>query len=248
MRVSVITVCYNSAKTLERCLSSVVAQDYDDIEHIVIDGGSSDESAEIFSKYQSVLSHLVSEPDDGIYDAMNKGLEIAKGDIICFLNSDDYYTSQNILSRVVKIMNEKALDALAGDVGFFRKNNPTRVVRRFRSNRFKPARLEWGWMPAHPALFLRTDVVNRVGKFKIDFKIAGDFDFIIRAFYGHDLRYEHIPEIFVNMQLGGASTGSVKSKVLLNQEVLRACRENGLKTNIFKILSKYPFKIMELIK
>jgi len=247
MKISVITVCYNSATTLERTLQSVAIQDWDDVEHIVIDGGSSDGSIEILSGVSDQLHHLVIEPDDGIYDAMNKGLYRASGEIICFLNSDDYYASSSVLSMVAERMRTHKLDALLGDVGFFYAKFPEKMVRRYRSDRFKPERLAWGWIPAHPALFLHKNVIHRVGRFKSNYRIAGDYEFIIRAFHGQNLRYEHIPEILVNMQMGGASTGGWRSKILLNREVLRACRENGLQTNILKILSKYPGKLLEFV-
>lgn len=244
--VTVITVCYNSADSLERALKSVAMQNWPKVEHIVIDGGSTDDTLSILERYQNHLAHVVSEPDKGIYDAMNKGLDRASGDVVCFLNADDQYASSHVLSLVAKQMQAHELDALLGDVAFFHSTDPTRMVRRFRSDRFTPGRLAWGWMPAHPALFLNKSVVQRVGRFKTEYRIAGDFDYIARAFYGCDLRYQHLPEVLVHMQTGGASTAGWRSKVLLNQEVLRSCRENGISTNLFKILSKYPMKLLEL--
>jgi len=244
--VSVITVCYNSATTLAAALQSVAGQTWPHIEHIVIDGGSKDATHEILAQFPH-LAQVVSEPDKGIYDAMNKGLALARGDIICFLNADDQYASPEALATVAQEMAGHQLDALLGDVAFFHPGKPDKVVRRYRSARFSPARLAWGWMPAHPALFLRRSVVDRVGKFRTDYRIAGDFEFIIRAFYQANLRYRHLSQVFVNMQTGGVSTAGLRSKILLNQEVLRACRDNGIRTNMLKILSKYPAKLLELI-
>ena len=144
-------------------------------------------------------------------------------------------------------MHQEQLDALMGDVGFFHEADPQRMVRRYRSSHFTPARLAWGWMPAHPALFLSRTVVQRVGRFKTDYRIAGDYEFIVRVFNGHEVRYRHLPELLVNMQAGGASAGGFVAKLRLNREVLRACRENGVQTNILKILSKYPAKILEFL-
>lgn len=245
--ISVITVCRNSAETLDRALRSVDAQDWSRVEHTIIDGASTDGSLEIIERYRAKIAHFVSEPDMGIYDAMNKGIERARGEIICFLNADDYYASNKVLSSVALKMSEKNLDALMGDVVFFNKGNPQRTVRHYRSDRFTPNRLAWGIMPAHPALFLRKHIVERVGRFKTDYRIAGDFEFIARTFFARELRYAYVPEVMVRMQTGGASAASLRSRVLLNQEVLRACRENGIKTNIFKILSKYPMKLMEMV-
>ena len=246
-RISVITVCYNSVATIDRAIASVRAQDWPNIEHIIIDGGSSDGTLAIIERHRAYVATIVSEPDNGIYDAMNKGLERSTGDIVCFLNSDDYYASPEVLSQVAVRMCEEGLDALMGDVALFHASKPGRMVRRYRSGRFSPESLAWGWMPAHPALFLRRAVIQRVGRFKTNYRIAGDFEFIIRAFHGQKMHYRHLPEVLVNMQSGGASTAGLKAKFRLNQEVLRACRENGLQTNIFKILSKYPMKLWEMI-
>lgn len=247
MKISVITVSYNSVATLERALQSVKEQDWSAVEHIVIDGSSTDQSMKIIELYSSHLAHVVSEPDKGIYDAMNKGLDLASGDVVCFLNADDQYAHKRVLSCVATQMREYRLDALMGDVGFFHEQNPQRLIRRYRSDRFHPKRLAWGWMPAHPALFLSRQVVQRVGHFKIDYRIAGDYEYVVRVFHGHEVRYRHLPQVLVNMQTGGVSTGGFKAKMLINREVLRACRENGLQTNILKILSKYPEKILELL-
>ncbi len=248
LKITVITVCFNSATTLERTLNSVITQDWPNVEYIVIDGASTDGSVEILKCFKPKLAHLVSEPDEGIYDAMNKGLKYASGDIICFLNADDQYASSTVLSKVAAQMLEYGLDAVLGDVSFFRQANPERIVRRYRSDRFRPERLASGWMPAHPALFCSRALVQRVGQFKTDYRIAGDYEFIVRAFYGHEVRYRHVPEVLVKMQMGGVSTSGFGAKLRLNREVLRACRENGIRTNIIKILSKYPAKILELLR
>lgn len=245
MKISVITVCFNSVATLEQTLKSVASQSHDDIEHIVVDGASTDDTPAIIARNRDRLATVISEPDRGIYDAMNKGLANATGEVICFLNADDQYTSSNVLSLVASQMRQHQLDSLMGDVGFFKETMPDRITRRYRSDRFTPARLAWGWMPAHPALFLHRDVVARVGRFKTDYRIAGDFEFIVRVFHGHDVRYRHVPEVLVRMRLGGASTAGLRSKLLLNKEVIRACRENGLQTNMFKLMCKYPFKLLE---
>ena len=222
-------------------------QDWPKVEHIVIDGASTDGTGKIIKEFEPKLAKIISKPDQGIYDAMNKGLSLTGGDIICFLNSDDYYASPNILSRVATQMQKQNLDALIGDVGFFHETQQYRMVRRYRSDRFTPERLAWGWMPAHPGLFLRKSVTDRVGHFNTDYKIAGDYEYIIRTFYGYSLRYEYLSEVVVNMQLGGASTAGLRAKIQLNKEILRACRENGIKTNLLKILSKYPAKLLETI-
>ena len=248
MKISVITVCYNSAKTIASVLQSVTAQTHPDIEYIIVDGASKDATLEIIRQNSSRVTTLISEKDRGIYDAMNKGIAAATGDIICFLNSDDRYEDNSVLQRVADAMADPKLDALLGDVAFVRADNPEKVIRHYRSDRFTSERLAWGWMPAHPAMFIRRSVYQTYGSFRTDFRIAGDFDFIARSFGKGDLNFRHVPEIFVKMHVGGASTSGWRSKVLLNKEVLRACRENGIKTNMFKILSKYPMKALELFR
>lgn len=247
MRVSIITVCFNSAATLAKALQSVADQSWPNIEHIVIDGQSSDQTQSILEKFKPQLAYVVSEPDAGIYDAMNKGLSLSSGDVVCFLNADDYYASPQVISDVVALMKEHRLDVLMGDVAFFNPDNPLRAIRRYRSDRFRPDRLAYGWMPAHPALFVRRESIDRVGKFKTSYRIAGDFDFVARLFSDKDLRYRHTPEVIVHMRTGGASTAGLRAKLLLNREVLRACRENGIRTSMLKILSKYPAKLLEMI-
>ena len=247
-RISVITVCYNSADTIAAALRSVREQTWPEIEHIVIDGASTDGTQDVVAANGERVSLVVSEPDRGIYDAMNKGLARASGDIICFLNSDDAYARPDVIAQVAARMTGNGLDALYGDVVFFNRDRPERVTRRYRSGHFAPERLAWGWMPAHPGLFMTAAVYRRTGAFDTSYKLAGDYEFIIRALGRGELKIEHFAEVLVRMQTGGASTSGWRSKVLLNQEVLRACRSNGIRTNILKILSKYPRKLLELVR
>lgn len=246
MKISVITVCYNSHKTVARALKSIVDQDWKDTELLVVDGGSTDGTGEILKRFSDDIDYMVCEPDRGIYDAMNKGLKHATGDVVCFLNSDDKYAIPTVLTLVASRMQEEGLDALLGDVAFFRAACEDKFIRRYRSDRFTPEKLASGWMPAHPALFLRREIFERVGNFNISYRIAGDFEFIARAFSQMNLRYSHVPEVLVHMQSGGVSTSGLGAKVKLNMEVLRACRENGIDTNIFKLMGKYPLKVLEM--
>ncbi len=248
MKVSVITVCFNSAETLESTLTSVANQAGAEVEHIVVDGASTDNTATILQSHFHQLARVISEPDCGIYDAMNKGVRVATGDVIGFLNADDVYAHQNVLAVVAEIMEHEHLDALFGDVEFFSTENPVRTLRRYSSARFRPDRIAWGWMPAHPALFVRREVFQQVGAFRTDYRIAGDFEFVARAFGKNTLRYRYLPEVLVRMRTGGISTGGWRNTLLLNREVLRACRENGIPTNILKILSKYPAKLLEFFQ
>jgi glycosyltransferase involved in cell wall biosynthesis len=247
VKITVITVCFNCAATLGAALQSVADQSWPHIEHIVIDGFSTDDTMTVIDRFRPHLAKVVSEPDGGIYDAMNKGLNLATGDVIGFLNADDVYAHIDVIADVAKIMQDDDLDALYGDVAFFRAEEPQKTVRRYRSSHFSPSRIAWGWMPAHPALFLHRRVFERVGPFRTDYRIAGDFEWVARAFHSGELRYQYHPEVLVHMRIGGVSTGGWRNTVLLNREVLRACRENGIYTNYLMVLSKYPRKLLELI-
>jgi len=245
--ISVITVVNNSAATIADTLLSVASQVYPHVEHIIIDGASMDGTLNVIEQHRGKLAKVISEPDSGIYDAMNKGLALATGEVVGFLNADDVYADKDVLSRVVDIMERESLDALFGDVEFFRPEDPTRTVRRYRSARFSPDQIALGWMPAHPALFLRRRVYEKYGLFRTDYRIAGDFEYCARIFHGGGLVYRSLPETLVRMRIGGISTGGWRNTILLNREVLRACRENGIETNVLKILSKYPAKLLEFL-
>ena len=247
MKVTIITAAYNAAKTIVETLDWVARQSHPDVEHIIVNGASTDGTLSIIEQYRDKLAAVVSGPDHGIYDAMNKGLALASGEVVGFLNADDVYADTDVLSRVVDIMERENLDALFGDVEFFRPEDPTRTVRRYRSARFSPDQIALGWMPAHPALFLRRRVYESYGVFRTDYRIAGDFEYCARIFHGNTLAYRSLPETLVRMRTGGISTSGWRNTVLLNREVLRACRENGIHTNILKIFSKYPAKLMEFL-
>lgn len=245
MKISIITVCYNSSKTISDTLRSVREQTYFNIEHIVIDGGSQDNTLEVVASVGTHVAKLVSERDNGIYDAMNKGIQLATGDVLAFLNADDFYKDPEVLARVVKAMQAEKLDALYGDVEFFRPGKQDVVVRRYNSGRFMPSKLGWGWMPAHPALFVRRHLFEKFGVFRTDYLIAGDFEFIARVFMQPKLRHQHLPESLVCMQMGGVSTSGWRATLKLNSEMIRACRTNAIPTNWLKMLLRYPLKALE---
>ena len=246
MKISIVTVTYNSGSTIADTLRSVAGQTHGDIEHIVIDGGSNDDTLETVRRCGAHVGKLVSEPDRGIYDAMNKGVALATGDVIGFLNADDFFADDQVVARIAQCMEDPGIDAMFADVGFFKGNDKSRILRRYRSDRFSPERIGWGWMPAHPTLYVRRQLFANVGSFRTDYRIAGDFEWIARAFHGQHLRYRYIPDVLVLMRVGGASTGGWRSTLRLNREVMRACRTNHVPTNWLKLLSKYPAKLMEL--
>jgi len=246
-KVSVITVCFNSESTIRDTLVSVLSQSYGNIEHVIVDGGSSDGTMDIVAEYRDSLGPVISEPDKGLYDAMNKGVELASGEIIGILNSDDFYESDDVVEAIVSSFQEDAsLDIVFGDVVFVQPENLGLVSRYYRAGHFRPWKLRFGWMPPHPATFVRRSVYEEHGKYRLDMKISADFEMFVRWLGKAKLNYRWLNRVVVRMRAGGVSTDGLKSSLVLNREIVRACRENGLYTNLFLVLTKIPFKLLEL--
>lgn len=247
MKISIVTVCFNASGTIASTISSVQSQTYQNIEHIIIDGSSVDGTQSIVEKMKNEKTIFVSEPDLGLYDAMNKGIALASGDVIGILNADDFFATEECLADVARAFVEGGgPDAVLGDIAFI---NPEGVeTRRYKSNRFRPNRTKWGWMPAHPGMYLQKHAYVQVGAYRTDLKIAADFDFVVRAFTIQKLSYVYLPQVIVHMRPGGASTDGWKARLTINREVVRACRDNGVYTNLAMIFSKYPMKLLELLR
>ncbi len=248
MKITIITVAFNAADTIEDTIRSVLGQDYPDLEYIVIDGASTDGTTDVINCYRDRIARVVSEPDNGIYDAMNKGLALATGEVVGILNSDDFYIDGRAVSKVAAAFADASVGAVFADLLYVRPGDLSVSVRRYSSKGFKPEKFAYGWMPAHPTFFLRKCYYDRYGLYKTDYRIAADYELLIRMLYVHKIPYVYIPEVLIKMRLGGASTRSLKSNIILNREILRGCRENGIRTNLFKVYSKYPKKLIELIK
>ena len=248
MKVSIITVCYNSAATIEQSFQSVFSQDYPKIELVVVDGGSTDGTLEIIDKYRDQIGQKLSEPDDGIYHAMNKGLALATGDVIGILNSDDFYTNNSIISAVVKELSKDSVDAVYGDVTIVSSRNIKKIVRYYSSKSFRPEGLAHGYMPAHPTFFTMKKFYLRQGGFKTDYVIAADYELLIRFLLKDKLRTKYMELNMVTMRLGGRTSSSLWGYYILNKEVIRACAENGIKIGWFVIFKKYFNKFRELKK
>lgn len=248
MRISIITVCLNSAATVRDTVESVLAQDYRDREYIVVDGGSTDGTLQIVREYGDAVARLISGPDRGIYDAINKGLAAATGDVIGILHADDVYESPRVLSAVMDAFGT-APDAeiVFGDLVFVMPQDTRRVVRRYGSKAFRPWRLRFGWMPPHPASFFRRSAYERIGPYATDLKISSDYEMFVKAFLIHRLKYLRIDRVLVRMRAGGLSTSGLRSSIRLNREIVIACRRNGIYTNLVLLLLKIPFKLMELL-
>jgi len=244
--VSIITVVYNGAATLERTIQSVLGQTYDNIEYIIVDGGSSDGTLDLVRRYWDRLDLWVSERDKGIYDAMNKGIAMATGDVVGILNSDDFYSSHDVINQVMKEFEDPAVDAVFGDLVFVDPGNLTRVVRKYSAKNWTPKKLAWGFMPPHPTFFVRRKFYGSLGLYKTDYRISSDYELIIRFLLVNKLRYKYLPLQMVTMRKGGVSSRNMKSNFILNEEIIRACRENGVFTNRLMVYSKYFKKVTEL--
>lgn len=249
MKLSIITVCFNSASTIRDTIESVLLQDHTDIEYIIVDGGSKDGTQAIVESYGERISRFVSEPDKGLYDAMNKGVALATGKVIGILNSDDFYERTTSLSSVVKAFEHcPESDVVFGDVVFVNPADLRKVTRFYRGNRFAPWKLRFGWMPPHPATFIRKLAYDTVGMYSLKYRISADYEFFVRLFMVHRLKYSYLDQVLVRMRSGGASTAGLRSSLKLNLEIVKACRTNGVYTNILMLALKLPFKLYELRK
>ena len=247
MKISIITVCFNSEKTIERTINSVLSQNYANIEYIVVDGDSKDSTVQIVEKYQNSIQKFVSEKDEGIYDAINKGISLSTGDIVGILNSDDIFSNQNVISDVAKVFIEKPqLNSIIGNIAFI--NDKEKIVRVYNSKKWRLNSFEYGFMPPHPSFYCKRELFQKFGGYKKDYIIAADYELLIRFLKIHQISFYQLNTIMVYMNLGGVSTNGLKSTLLLNREVKRACVENGLNTNYLKLYSKYFLKILEFIR
>lgn len=250
MKISVITVTYNSDKTLRDTINSVLAQTYEDIEYIVVDGLSKDKTVDIIRGHEPQFAgrmKWISEKDSGLYDAMNKGIRMATGDVVGILNSDDFFTSNDVIEKVVAGFT-KDTDAVYGDIHFVNPDNLQRCVRYYSSKIFKRSLMKMGFIPAHPSFYCRKECFEKFGYYKTDYKIAADFDLLLRFIYVHQIRIKYLPVDMVTMRLGGASTDGWKSRLVMMNEHLRSFKENGVKTNRFWLSLRYFYKITEYIR
>ena len=246
MKISLLTVSYNSAATIRDTIESIRKQDYPAIEYIVVDGNSTDGTVDIVKEHSTFITRWISEPDRGIYDAMNKALQLATGEVVGILNSDDFYFSNNIISQVAAAFNEPHVDAVFGDLVFVDPDNLQKIVRTYSSAKWNPSKFARGFMPAHPTFFVRRKYYEQFGLFKTNYKIAADYELLIRFLYVNKLRYQYLPITMVKMRRGGVSSRNLRSNIVLNNEIIRACRENGISTNVFKVYPKYFTKLFEL--
>ena len=245
LKISIITACYNSVSTISETFDSIRSQDYKNIELIVIDGGSNDGTLEIIGNNMDIISKFISEADSGIYNAMNKGLKIATGDIIGFLNSDDTYFNHKVLSDIANTFSSN-IDCTFGNLVFVNSRN--KVIRRWYSNDFEPGLFKYSWTPAHPTFYCKKQVYNRLGYYREDFSIASDVDLMFRFLEIHRIKSSFIEKPLVKMKIGGASTKSLKSTIRITREVFTSFKENGYNYNYLDYLIGKLSKAIKQLK
>lgn len=251
MKISIITAAYNSADTLHDTMDSVLRQSYSDFEYIVVDGASKDATVDIIREYEPLFEgcmRWISEPDHGIYDAMNKGITMASGDVVGILNSDDFFTSNDVLERVADEFNiDSTLDAIYGDIHFVKDEDLTKCTRYYSSSYFRPWLLRFGFMPAHPSFYVRKEVYEKCGLYDLQFRTSSDFEMMVRLFGKNKVKAKYIHKDFVTMRAGGESTAGVEAKKKVNRDIASSLKKHGIYTcQVFQWV-RYLWKAVELV-
>ena len=234
IKISVITVCHNSSETIRETIKSVLSQKNSVIEYIILDAASNDGTMQIVSEYNDSIDIIISEPDRGIYDGMNKGIKAASGDIIGFLNSDDFYTSSSVLEKVTEVFNNPTIMACFGDLCYVDRYDVSKIVRHWKSSRFVPGLFSKGWCPPHPTFFVRRVIYERYGGFDLSYKIAADVELMMRFLEIYSIPVIYIPEILVHMRMGGETNKNIKNVFLQNQEIWSALKQKDLSHYFFR--------------
>ena len=250
MKISIITATYNSAATVKDTFNSVLAQTYNDIEYIVVDGLSKDNTVEIIKEYEPLFGgkmRWISEKDKGLYDAMNKGIAMATGDVVGILNSDDFYTSNDALAVIAGTMKDKSIDAVYGDIHFVNVDDLNKCVRYYSSAIFKRSLMRIGLMPAHPSFYCKREVYTKYGALDTRYKIGADFESLLRYIFVNRIKTQYIKKDFVTMRTGGASTEGFSSRWQIMKDHLKAMKANGVYSNFLLLCMRYPYKIYELV-
>ena len=250
MKISIITACYNSVDVIRHAMDSVLAQSWGELEYIVVDGGSSDGTVDVIQEYEPKFKgrmRWISEADQGLYDALNKGIRMAGGEVVGILNGDDFFRHARVVESVAQAFNPE-IDATYADIRFVKGAKLDQVTRYYSARRWKPWMLRWGYMPPHPSFYCRRAKFEQLGYYKLDYKIAADYELLIRFLWKGGLRARYINDALIDMRLGGLSTKGVASTITLNREIVRGNRENGVYTNMLMLCPKYLFKVWELKK
>jgi len=249
LKISIITVVWNNANTIRDAIDSVLNQTYENIEYIVIDGASSDGTIDIVKNYGDKISKFVSKKDNGLYDAMNKGIKLATGDIIGILNSDDVYFDKYVIENVVKRFEEKLVDSVYGDLYYVEENDLNKVQRYWKSSDFKQGGFAKGWHPPHPTFFVKRKVYEKYGLFNLEMKVSADFELMLRFLEKYDISTTYLPKVLVRMRTGGESNKSIKNIIAGNKSILKAFDKNGIKVNkLMYVFYRFIPKIIQMIK
>ena len=243
LKISIVTAVYNNINTIANSINSTLSQTYDNIELVVIDGGSNDGTLELLKSYGGKIDKFISEPDQGIYDALNKGIQNASGDIVGFMHSDDLFQDNDTLKRVAEAFKNNNVDSIYGDLLYVNKDDIDQVVRYWKSGEYSKKKLGWGWMPPHPTFYMKRSRYDQFGGFTLDYKIAADYDSMLRYLGRHNITTHYIPEVLVRMRVGGASNRSLKNIILKSKEDYRALKVNevgGVPALFMKNFSKIP--------
>lgn len=244
MKISIITVTYNAGEFLDSCIKSVQQQTHPDIEYLIIDGQSTDNTLNIATSYDNI-NHLVSEKDNGMYDALNKGLKLATGDIIGILNADDFFASETILENVANAFLTTDAEVVYGDLWYVEKHNSEKVLRRWKSDAYTEGLFQWGWMPAHPTFFARKELFEKYGDYRLDMGTAADYELMMRFLHKYRAKAAYIPEVLVKMRVGGMSNSSLANRFKANRADLKAMRLNGIKYPLMAAFLKPMRKISQ---
>jgi glycosyltransferase involved in cell wall biosynthesis len=247
LTLSIITPTYNSAATLRDTLQSVANQLHPQVEHIVVDGGSTDETLRIIGEYPHI-TRVISEPDEGLYDAINKGIQAASGDVIGILNSDDFFPHTGVLSIIAQAFEKNDPDCIYGDVVYVQADNTSKIVRYYSSKHFHPRKFAMGFMPAHPTFYLKKKYYERFGLHNLRYRIAADFELLLRMLYVHQLKSSYIEQALVHMRVGGVSNASLQNRLLINKEILQACQDHQVPTHKAKLYLRYFRKALEFVR
>jgi glycosyltransferase involved in cell wall biosynthesis len=245
MKVSIITVCFNIAGTIEDTIKSVLSQDYKDIEHIIVDGASTDGTLDIIDGYKHNIDKFISEPDKGIYDAMNKGLRLSTGDVVATLNGDDVYAEQTTVSQMVNFIQHNNLDAAYGDLIYVDRLSPNRIRRFWKAGRYKKKAFYHGWVVPHPTFFCRKEIYEKFGYFNDTLQIAADFELLLRFIEKHQIKVGYIEEVIVKMGTGGKAS-VLRGMIQGNKEIIKSFRLNGLHLSPWFLVCKPIIKVVQL--
>jgi glycosyltransferase len=247
LKISIITAVLNGSNTIGDTLESILNQLYKNVEHVIIDGGSTDETLEILKRYKNRRTKIISEPDGGVYDALNKGVQLSSGDIVGILNGDDFYAHDQVLNRVADVFEKKKVDSCYGDLQYVDRDNTSKMIRYWKSSRYRPGKFSYGWMPPHPTFFVRKEIYEKFGTFNTNLKIAADYELMLRFLERFKISTHYIPEVLIKMRVGGMSNRNLRNMFIKSCEDYKAWKVNDLKSRFYTIPLKNFLKIPQFL-